>query len=125
MKQCWWRRRCEGSTVEQAIGWMRGYSDRPTGRMAWSGRHCPPDMLSHLDQHVAALSTYLDGASQGLRCACLEVGLVDASILPALACLLGDAGTPVMHGRVFSLSTLPDASLGLDDPGHLSLACLL
>jgi hypothetical protein len=73
--------------------------------------------------HVTALSTYLDGSSQGVRCACLEVGLVDASILPALACLLGDTGTPVVHGRVFGLSALPDAPLqfGKDvgEPGPL------
>src|SRR5262249_57635607 len=78
-----------------------------------------------LDQHVAVLSTYLDGLGQSMRCACLEVGLIDASVLPALACLLGDAGTPVVHSRVFGFSALPDAPFSLDDPGHLALVCLL
>src|SRR5712691_3178242 len=118
MKRCWWHRRSKASCGYRA-------SDQRTGSAAQSGRHCSRGTLPHLDQHVAALSTYLDSSGQALRCACLEVGLVDASVLPALACLLGDAGTPVVHGRVFGLSALPDAPLGLDDPGHRSLACLL
>ena len=52
---------------------------------------------------------------------CLKVSLVDPSVLPALARLLGDASAPVTHGGVLDDGVLPDSPLGFDDPVYLAL----
>src|SRR5947209_1866730 len=55
---------------------------------------------------------------QRLGFARVEVDLVDAGVLPDLAGLLGDAGAPLVHGRLLGFRVLPDPSLGFDDPVH-------